>query len=229
MKHIGLVGGLSPSSTVHYYERLCSHYNERFGELNFPEISLRSINLQRLAPLFQRNDWDGVARVLLEAIGDLKRAGAEFAAILANTPHNAYELIRDESPLKIVTIMEAAAEALRGDGRNKPGLLGTRPTMEFGFFERHFQDYGIELLTPPAPERKELDRIIWEELARGEVRAESRNAVQRMMAGLADQGADAILLGCTELELVVERGDSPRPLYDTAAMHADAILDYALR
>src|SRR5688572_33374158 len=100
-KRIGLIGGLSPESTVHYYEIICREYNRRAGRLNFPDVSLQSLNLQQLVSLFDVNDWDGVATILLDALQRLHRAGAEFAAILANTPHNAYELIRDASPLKI--------------------------------------------------------------------------------------------------------------------------------
>jgi aspartate racemase len=105
-KKIGLVGGLSPESTVHYYEFICREYNRRAGELNFPAIFIQSLNLQHLVSMFERNDWDGVASILLDALERLRRAGADFAAILANTPHNAYELIRDKSPLELVTIME---------------------------------------------------------------------------------------------------------------------------
>src|SRR5688500_6515284 len=109
MKKIGLIGGLSPESTAHYYEIICREYNCHFGRLNFPELTIESLNLQALVERFEVNDWGGVASILLQALDRLQRAGAEFAAILANTPHNAYELIRDESPLPIVTIMDATA------------------------------------------------------------------------------------------------------------------------
>ncbi|MCC6493049.1 MAG: amino acid racemase [Pirellulales bacterium] len=229
MRHIGLVGGLSPESTVHYYRTLCGEFNQRVGALNFPNITLRSLNLQELTDLFQRNDWQGVAAILLDALGALKKAGAEFAAILANTPHNAYDLIRDESPLKIVTIMGAVSQALLRDGRRKVALLGTRRTMEFGFFRQHFESRGIEMLVPAPPQRQELDRVIWSELSHGLVRPGSRLAVIHMMKDLAQQGADAVILGCTELQLLVRATDSPRPLYDTTRIHAEAILEYAMQ
>lgn len=228
MKRIGLIGGLSPESTVHYYEILCREYNRRFGELNFPEITLESLNLQRLIPHFQQNQWNEVAAILLAALHRLKNAGAEFAAILANTPHNAYELIRDSTPLEILTIMDATSEALVRDGRRKVALLGTRPTMEFGFFEKHFAVRQIETLVPEERDRQELDRIVWEELSRGTVRPESRAAAKSMIAKLAAQGAEAVILGCTELCLSIQPEDSPRPLYDTTRIHAEAILEFAL-
>jgi aspartate racemase len=104
VKRIGLIGGLSPESTAHYYHILCREYNRQFGQLSFPEMTIESLNLQTLVRCFEINDWDTVAKILLRAIERLQKAGADFAAILANTPHNAYELIRDERPLPIVTI-----------------------------------------------------------------------------------------------------------------------------
>ncbi|MCW5556442.1 MAG: aspartate/glutamate racemase family protein, partial [Verrucomicrobiae bacterium] len=122
-KRIGLIGGLSPESTIHYYQFLCREYNRRQGGLNFPEITIESVNLQQLVSLFETNDWDGVAEILLTALNRLKYAGAEFAAILANTPHNAYERLRDRSPLEMVTIMGATASALQREGRKHMALL----------------------------------------------------------------------------------------------------------
>lgn len=229
MKRIGLIGGLSPESTAHYYEILCREYNRRLGGLNFPEITLQSLNLQKLVPHFERNQWDEVAAILLAALQSLKQAGADFAAILANTPHNAYDLIRDSSPLDVLTIMDATSEALAHDGLCKVALLGTRPTMEFGFFQKHFAAREIETLVPDAPERRELDRIVWEELTHGTVRSESRAAAKRMIGDLVSRGAEAVILGCTELCLLIQPEDSPRPLYDTTRIHAEAILEFALR
>jgi aspartate racemase len=228
VKRIGLIGGLSPESTAHYYQILCREYNRQFGQLNFPEMTIESLNLQTLVRCFEINDWDTVAKLLLTALERLQKAGADFAAILANTPHNAYELIRDESPLPIVTIMEATATALVPDKRKRVGLLGTRSTMEYGFFQKHFQSQGIETIVPNEAHRRELDRIIWEELSHGEVRPDSRIAAQSMLNSLANNGAEAMILGCTELCLLIKPEDSPRPLYDTTEIHAEAILSFAL-
>lgn len=229
MKRIGLIGGLSPESTVHYYEYLCREYNRRFGGLNFPEITLQSLNLQNLVRFYEKNDWDAVAVILLDALTCLKRAGADFAAILANTPHNSYEKIRDTSPLEILTIMDATVAALRRDARQTVALLGTRATTEVGFFQKHFQSQDLEVLVPESSQRCELDRIIWEELAHGTIRPESASAARTMIEGLAARGADAVILGCTELSLLIKPGDSSVPLYDTTRIHAEAILEFALR
>ena len=227
MRKIGLIGGLSPESTVHYYQRLCAEHNRAHGGLNFPPMTLESLNLQTLVDLFEKNDWDGVAEILLDALHRLKAAGAGFAAILANTPHNAYAQIRDASPLEIVTIMDATASALSRDGRRKVALLGTRATMEFGFFQDHFTANGIETCVPDAADRRKLDRVIWEELSHGIVKPESTTAARKMMADLEAQGAEAVILGCTELGLLISENDTPLPLYDTLKLHADAILAYA--
>jgi aspartate racemase len=228
MKKIGLIGGLSPESTAHYYEFICREYNREFGRLNFPEMTIESLNLQTLVERFEINDWSEVAAILLRALNRLQQAGAEFAAILANTPHNAYELLRDESPLPIVTIMDATAGALVGDDRKKVGLLGTRSTMEYGFFQKHFHSRGLDTLVPNGSDRRELDRIIWDELSHGVIKPESRAHARSMLDRLKKDGAEATVLGCTELCLLIQPQDSPIPLYDTTELHAKAILSFAL-
>lgn len=229
MKRIGLIGGLSPESTVHYYQTLCQEYNRLAGGLHFPEIVIESINLQQLLTLFSKNDWDGVAEVLLQSLHRLKKADADFAAILANTPHNAYDRIRDCSPLEILTIMDATSSALKKNQHKKVALLGTKPTMEFGFFQKHFQANGIETCVPDPQQRQELDRIIWEELSHGVVTPASRNAAQTMIADLEAQGVEAVILGCTELGLLIQPNDTHLPLYDTLKLHAEAILAFAMK
>jgi aspartate racemase len=228
-KRIGLIGGLSPESTVHYYEIICREYNRRAGGLNFPEVSLQSLNLQQLVSLFEVNDWKGVGAILLRALEQLHRAGADFAAILANTPHNAYELIHDASPLRIVTIMDATSEALACDGRRNVALLGTRATMEYGFFQKHFESRGIHTQTPEPAQRRELDRIIWEELSHGVINTKSQAAVAGMVDELVGRGADAVVLGCTELSLLMRPENYSHPLYDTTQLHAEAILEFAIK
>jgi len=228
MKRIGLIGGLSPESTVHYYQHLCHHYNQKAGGLNFPKMTIESVNLGELITLFGKNDWDGVGAILLEAMQRLADAGADFAAILANTPHNAYDRIRERLPLEIVTIMDATCRGLERDGRKTVALLGTRATMEYGFFQNHFSARGIETCVPDAPERGELDRVVWEELSHGIVKESSRAAARAMIARLEQQGAEAVILGCTELGLLIKPEDTPLPLYDTLTLHADAILEHAM-
>lgn len=227
MKHIGIVGGLSPQSTVEYYQIICQEFNRRFGRLNFPQITIRSINLEEIVGLFARNNWDAVAAKIVDAIADLKNAGAEFAAIAANTPHNAYEAIARRSPLPVLSIMEATAKAILETGLKKVGLLGTRATMEYGFFQKAFQNYGIETVVPDAKERAYIDKTIWERLSHGDLRGEDRDKHRIVMGRLLEQGAQGMILGCTELPLLIKTEDSPVPLFDTARLHALAIFHYA--
>ncbi len=227
VKHMGLIGGLSPESTIHYYQIICREHNRRCGGLNFPRLTIESLNLAELVPLFEINDWEGVATILLAALHRLKNAGAEFAAILANTPHNAYDRIQAATPLKIVTIMEATAAALKRAAHKNVALLGSKATMEFDFFQKYFATEAIQTIVPDATQRQELDGIIWNELAHGQIRPESRQAARRMLATLQEHGAEAVVLGCTELSLLIQSKDTQLPLFDTAKIHAEAILEFA--
>lgn len=225
---IGLIGGLSPESTVHYYQRICRRFNEQATGLEFPEIILHSVNLQRLMDCFERNDWQQVARYLRESMDHLAAAGADFVAILANTPHNAWEHLEGRTPLPVLTIMEATADELMARRLDKVALLGTRATMECGFFQNHFKKRGIEALVPPAEDRKELDRIVWEELSHGKVKNDSRERARAIIRSLEAEGIQAVILGCTELSMLIRPEDSRCPQLDTMTVHADAILARAL-
>lgn len=226
---IGLVGGLSPESTVHYYQRLCRRFNEQAGGLRFPRIILTSLNLQELVEYFEKDDWARVADHLADAIDRLRQAGADFSAILANTPHNAWNHLRDRAALPVLTIMEATSAALIRANKHRVALLGTRPTMDGGFFQQHFRDQGIETITPSPEDRRELDRVIWEELSHGRVEPASQKHAQHMLVQLADAGAEAVILGCTELGMLIKPSDSRLPLFDTLTLHAEAILERALQ
>lgn len=225
---IGLIGGLSPESTVHYYQRICRRFNEQAAGLEFPEIILDSLNLQKLMDCFERNDWPQVAVYLREAMDRLVAAGADFAAILANTPHNAWEHLEGRTPLPVLTIMEATADALIAQKLERVALLGTRATMERGFFQDHFRRRGIETLTPEADDRKELDRIVWEELSHGKVTGASRERARAIIRSLEGERMQAVILGCTELSMLIRAEDSRCPQLDTMIVHADAILARAL-
>lgn len=164
---------------------------------------------------------------IVEAIHSLKSAGADFAAIATNTPHNAFDRISRNSPLHVISIMDATAEAIIQDGYKKVGLLGTKPTMEYGFFQRTFASYGIQTITPGESDRKVIDRVIWDELVRGIISPGSRKAYNSIIERMAWDGAEGVILGCTEIPLLVKQKDCDVKLYDTAALHASAILDYA--
>lgn len=229
MKHIGIVGGLSPESTIEYYKFICEKYNQRIGGWNFPQITIRSLNLQEIADLFMNDRWDDMADVIVSAVRDLQKAGANFAAIATNTPHNAYERIKKSSPLEILSIMDATAQEIQRDKITKVGLLGTKQTMEYGFFQRTFANYGIDTITPNPIERDYVNKIIWNELIHGKINDESKEGYKRIIARLVEAGAQGIILGCTEIPLLIKPSDSPVKTYDTTTIHATAILDYAMK
>lgn len=170
-----------------------------------------------------------MADVIVTAILDLQRSGADFAAIATNTPHNAYERIRQNSPLEVLSIMDATASEIQRDGSTKVGLLGTKPTMEYGFFQRTFRSYGIDTITPDQEERSTINQIIWDELVHGMTTLSSRQKYKSIIAHLVDSGAQGVILGCTEIPLLIKPGDVPVKTYDTTTIHAKAILEYALR
>lgn len=229
MKHIGIVGGLSPESTVEYYQIICREFNKKFGALHFPQITIRSINLEELIGSFRKNQWDRVAAIVTNAVGDLEKSGAEVAVIAANTPHNAFDAIERGSSIKILSIMEATAGAVKKARLKKVGLLGTKATMEYGFFQKTFEDYGIEASIPAETDRDYVDRTIWEKLSHGAIEEKDRVRHSAIIAELVNQGAEGIILGCTELPLLIESTDAGVPLFNTTRIHALAVLDYALQ
>lgn len=227
MKHIGLIGGLSPESTVEYYKMICAEFNQKFDGLNFPEITIRSINLQEMLELFKANRWDKVSDKIVAAVSDLRNAGADFAAITANTPHNAYDRIREQSSLELVSIMDATAKAIKNTGISNVALLGTKPTMEYGFFQKTFDQLSIQTMIPGVEERNFLDRIIWEELSHGIIKEDTGRQTGAIIEELVGKGAEGIVLGCTELPLLIQSSDVSVPLFNTTKIHAEAILSYA--
>jgi len=229
MKHIGIIGGLSPESTIEYYKLICNEYNQKIGGWNFPKITIQSLNLQEIADLFMNDKWDDLADVITIAIKDLQRAGADFAAIATNTPHNAYDKIKKHSPLEVLSIMDATAQEIQKDKITKIGLLGTKTTMEYGFFQKTFANYGIETITPNKKDRERINQIIWDELVHGKITQKSRNIYKNIIDNLVTRGAKGIILGCTEIPLLIKPNDSPVKTYDTTTIHARAILDYAMK
>ena len=174
------------------------------------ELSTRHIvSLEQLIRLFKKNQWEQVSAMIVDAICDLEKAGAEFAAIAANTPHNAYDNIQ-RARLK------------------KVGLLGTKPTMEYGFFQKVFQKCGIDTIIPDKTQRNYIDHTIWEKLSHGKITRDDRKKHKAIIKKLVNDGAEGVILGCTELPSLIKSEDSDVPLFDTTHIHAMAILDYAM-
>jgi aspartate racemase len=228
MKHIGLIGGISPESTIHYYKIICDEFNKRFGKSNFPDITIRSISLQAIQDLYDNDQWDEMAEVIIKAINNLAGASVDFVGITANTPHMAYEQIKKKSPLQILSIMDATGKAIQKDGLKVVGLLGTKKAMEHGFFQESLKEYGIDAITPDAEDREYVNKVVFDELIYGKISDASREEYKRIIAKLVEKGAQGIILGCTEIPMLIKPEDVSVKTYDTTDIHAKAILEHAL-
>lgn len=228
MKIIGILGGMSPESTTAYYERITRTYTQRFGDYGYPEIVIYSVSFQPYVDWPEAGRWDLVAEGLSRAARQLEAAGADFALIATNTMHKVFDDVQASVDIPLLSLLDAVGDAIAGQGLDVVGLLGTRFTMETAFYPEALADRDIEVLTPPATDRAAVDRVIYEELVAGELRAASRCRFVEIIERLTERGAQGVVLGCTEIPLLVKAGDVDVPLFDTTAIHAEAALRYAL-
>ena len=227
-KKIGILGGLSPESTIIYYQRIVSRCHGFFGDHTYPEIVVYSVNFQRFIDWMSRERWDKITGHLVKDVRSLAEVGADFVLIATNTMHIVYQEVQRRSPIPVVSIIRATAEAVSKEGVDKVGLLGTRFTMEKGFFKRGLADYGIDTLVPEKGDREYVDKVIFDELCRGVIKAGSRERFLRIIRNLIIQGAEGIILGCTEIPLLIKPEHTSAKLFDTAIIHADKALELAL-
>jgi aspartate racemase len=185
--------------------------------------------LQEISDLFAKWKWDDMADIIISAIKDLKQAGADFAALATNTPHIAFDRIKDNSPLYLLSIMDATADEVELDNKRMVGLLGTKYTMGSDFYQRALKRRGIETMVPYDFEREKIDRIIWEELVHGIIKDSSKEIYKMIVRSLQLRGCEGVILGCTEIPMLIKPEDSPVKTYDTTTIHAKAILEYALK
>lgn len=230
MKTIGLIGGMSWESTVPYYRTINETVKEHLGGLHSAKVVLYSVDFAEIEHLQKVGDWDTAGRLLAEAAQALQRAGAECVVLCTNTMHKVAGAIESAVSIPLLHIADATAQAIRAAGVAQVGLLGTRFTMEQAFYKDRLTDkHGLQVLVPPPEARDTVHRIIYEELCLGQVRDDSRQAYQATMAALVAQGAQAIILGCTEISLLVGPQDASVPLFDTTAIHARSAALWALR
>lgn len=229
MKTIGLIGGMSWESTVPYYRLINEGVKQRLGGLHSARIILYSVDFAEVEHLQRTGNWQVAGDLLAQAAHKLQGAGAEALVLCTNTMHKVADAIEAAVQIPLLHIVDPTAARIRQAGLGKVGLLGTRFTMEQDFYKARLQQrHGLQVLVPPAPDRDEVHRIIYEELCLGLVRDDSRSVYQRVMADLVAQGAQAIILGCTEIALLVAQNDASVPLFDTTAIHAQATVDWAL-
>ncbi|MBD9632476.1 aspartate/glutamate racemase family protein [Pseudomonas sp. PDM19] len=229
MKTIGLIGGMSWESTIPYYRQINERIKERLGGLHSAKVALYSVDFHEIERLQHAGDWDAAGRVLADAARSLKAAGADFLVLCTNTMHKVAPAIEAAVDIPLLHIADPTAEAIRAAGVATVGLLGTRFTMEQAFYKDRLVDrFGLKVLTPNEADRQVVHRIIYEELCLGRIRDESREEYRRIIAALVEQGAEAVILGCTEISLLVDPADASVPLFDTTALHALHAADAAI-
>ena len=229
MKVIGMIGGMSWESTVPYYTLINQAVKAQLGGLHSAKLILYSVDFHEVERLQHAGDWDAAGRMLAEAARALETAGAEFLVLCTNTMHKVASHMEAAVQIPLLHIADPTAEAIKAAGFSKVGLLGTRFTMEQAFYrERLSVRHGLAVLVPPEADREVIHRVIYDELCLGQINVASRTHYHRIIADLVQQGAEAIILGCTEISLLVEPGTCSVPLFDTTRIHAQAAAKYAL-
>lgn len=228
MKTIGILGGMSWASTALYYERLNRQAQARLGGLHSAEILLRSVDFADIEAMQAAGDWDAAGARLNRAARELEAGGAELLILATNTMHKVADTMREGVTVPFLHIAEATAAAIREAGLSRPGLMATAYTMEQDFYTGGLRRAGLEPLIPGPADRAEIHRIIYEELCRGIVTGESRAVYEGIARRLADRGADSLILGCTEVGMLLNAGNVPVPVFDTTLIHCDRALDAAL-
>ena len=229
MKTIGLIGGMSWESTVPYYSQINETVKQRLGGLHSAKIVLYSVDFHEVEQLQHAGDWPAAGALMAQAARALQAAGADFLVLCTNTMHKVASSIEAAVTIPLLHIADPTAAQIKRAGHTTVGLLGTRFTMEQAFYrDRLVERHGLRVIVPGPEDREIVHRIIYEELCLGTVKAESRAEYRRIMASLAAQGAQAIILGCTEISLLVSQQDCEVPLFDTTAIHARAAAEEAL-
>ena len=229
MKTIGLLGGMSWESTLPYYRIVNEVVRDQLGGLHSAKVVLWSVDFAEIEQLQRAQRWGEAGQVLAQAARALQAAGADCIVICANTMHLVAPAIEAAVAIPLLHIADPTARAIKAAGHEKVGLLGTAFTMEQDFLKVRLRDHhGLQVLVPGAEDRALVHRIIYEELCRGRVEPASRAAYRAVMARLMADGAQSIILGCTEISLLVSQDDASVPLFDTALLHARAAAEFAL-
>ena len=225
MKKVGLIGGISWVSTVDYYKFINEGVNDKLGGLNFAEILIYSLNFGDI----QAKSWDNSFDLLYNACERMKKAGAESIALCANTAHLFADKLQVKLDLPIIHIGIETAIAINKEGFRKVGLLGTKFTMEMDFYRSKLEEYGLEVLIPDKQETIDfIQYTVKEELGIGLIKPETKKKYLQIVAELVDKGAECIILGCTEIPMLIGQNDFAIPIFDTTKIHSKAIVDYIL-
>jgi aspartate racemase len=229
MHLLGLIGGMSWASTISYYRRLNQLVDERLGGHHSAELLLYSVEFGEMHELQHAGRWDEAGELLADAARRLVAGGAEGIVLCTNTMHKVAGAIESAVDAPLLHIADATGEAIRAAGHERIGLLGTRFTMEEPFYRQRLADrFGLEVMVPGDAERETIHRVIFDELCAERIEPDSRRAYQRVIDRLAERGAQAVILGCTEIAMLIGPEDASLPVFDTTELHVRAAVDFAL-
>jgi len=229
MKTIGLIGGMSWESTCEYYRLINELVSNRLGGQHSAKVILYSVDFEPIEQAQNEHRWDDAAHILVDAGRSLKEAGADFLLICTNTMHKVADDVEQSAGIPLLHILDVTGAAIQRAGLNEVGLLGTRFTMEDGFYQHRLKNrFGLNVLTPAESERRTVHQIIYDELCHGRIRPSSRRRCEEIILGLVRSGAEGIILGCTELPLLIQRAPAAIALFDTLKLHAEAAVASAL-
>jgi aspartate racemase len=228
MKTIGMIGGTGWPSTLEYYRIINQETNKRLGGLNSAKIMLSSFNFAEIDVLNKKEDHRGIYSLVSDAAHRLKKSSVDFIIICANAMHKYADDLEKETGLKILHIADATAKEINRKGLSKIGLLGTRFTMEMDFYTKRLSEAGIESFVPPKPDREFIHNAIMNELLKEEFKKETKDKFLKIINDLEQHGAQGIVLGCTEIPLLITQKDSHLPVFNTLEIHSKAAVDFAI-
>lgn len=228
MKTIGLIGGMSWESSVEYYRIINEEVKNRLGGLHSAKCILYSVDFEEIERFQAKGKWEEAGKLLGDVAHSLEKGGADFIVICTNTMHKVIDHVEEKINIPILHIADATANQIEKSNINSVGLLGTKYTMEQDFYKSRIKSKGIKVLVPNDTEREVVNKVIYEELCLGNIQQSSRDCYKKVIKNLVDNGAEGIILGCTEIGLLIKQEDSEVPLFDTTAIHAIESVNKAL-
>lgn len=229
MKTIGLIGGVSPESSIIYYREINRGMQSRLGKAHSARMVLYSVEFQEFAELQHKGDWAALSKIVVQAARTVEAAGADFLVICSNSVHRQAEDVERNVSIPLLHIADPTGAAIRQAGLKKVGLLGTRFTMQERFLTGRLEDsFGLEILVPNQRDQEVVHRVIYDELTKGIIRPESRQLYREVIERLGSAGAQGIILGCTEIMLLISQSDTTLPVFDTTTLHAEAAVSMSL-
>ncbi|ACK98266.1 MULTISPECIES: aspartate/glutamate racemase family protein [Bacillus cereus group] len=228
MKTIGLIGGMSWESTSEYYRIINEEIKERLGGLHSAKCLINSVDFEEIERCQSSGDWDGAGEILGNAAYSLQKGGADFIIICTNTMHKVVGKIKAKIDIPVLHVADATAKAIKRKDIQKVGLLGTTYTMEQDFYKSRIEENNIKVIVPSEKNRKEINKVIYTELCLGKIVSQSREYYKRVIEELVQKGAQGIILGCTEIGLLIKQEDVSVPIFDTTHIHAIEAVKVAL-